>query len=716
MKAARRGALSLVLVACVGLCPAPASAQAQNGEFVVNDYTSGNQGQSSVAADADGRFVVAWASPGSGIDLKARRFGPLGQPLGPEFLLSANDSGNQVRVKLAARPDGGFVAVWSGQGPPGETGVFARLFDANGTPLGPEFAVQAAPPAGGRPVVSVDGTGGFVVAWRTYPGGGANVLARRFTAAGTPVGGDIAVGSSTSFAAIDVGVAANTGGDFVVAWNNTINRIAARRFDAGGAPVDVQFQVNGSTAGTSIVYPRVAADPDGGFVVAWSRNDNPPPPPAPQIFNDYVFARSYDAAGVPRGSEFLAGTSHGILRALAPDANGTFVVAWHTSYVLTPGDPGVRAQRFDRAGRAVGPPFALNVLVHDDREPALAIDPLGNLVASWDASGMDGSGSAVLARRFRALHAASVLVDPAAAGTSDGNSVLEPGESVIVAPAWRNATQDAETITGSFSGFTGPTQPGVTYAIVDPAASYATVAAGDTRRCSDAGGDCYVLALGQSQARPLTHWDTTVSETLTPATTFPRVWTLHVGDSFSDVARTSPFYPFVEALLHRGVTAGCGSGAYCPAASTAREQMAVFLLLSKEGPAYLPPICTAPGQFFDVPVTSPFCRWIEELSRRGVTTGCGGGNYCPAAPVTRQEMAVFVLRTLDPALVPPACTVPVFNDVPASFPTCRWVEELARRGVVSGCGGGAYCPEAPVTREQMSVFLSVTFGLTIYGL
>src|SRR5688572_29121199 len=40
---------------------------------------------------------------------------------------------------------------------------------------------------------------------------------------------------------------------------------------------------------------------------------------------------------------------------------------------------------------------------------------------------------------------------------------------------------------------------------------------------------------------------------------------------------SSLFYPFVEALLHRGVTAGCGSGAYCPGASTAREQMAVFL-------------------------------------------------------------------------------------------------------------------------------------------
>ena len=52
--------------------------------------------------------------------------------------------------------------------------------------------------------------------------------------------------------------------------------------------------------------------------------------------------------------------------------------------------------------------------------------------------------------------------------------------------------------------------------------------------------------------------------------------------------------------------------------------------------------------------------------------------------------------------------------MPASSPFCRWIEELARRGVVAGCGGGNYCPSAAVTREQMAVFLAVTFGLTLY--
>jgi hypothetical protein len=78
-------------------------------------------------------------------------------------------------------------------------------------------------------------------------------------------------------------------------------------------------------------------------------------------------------------------------------------------------------------------------------------------------------------------------------------------------------------------------------------------------------------------------------------------------------------------------------------------------------------------------------------------------------------MAVFVLRALDPTLDPPACIQPMFVDVPASSPFCRWIEELARRGVVTGCGGAGYCPAEPVTREQMAVFLSATFGLELYG-
>jgi cysteine-rich repeat protein len=303
----------------------------------------------------------------------------------------------------------------------------------------------------------------------------------------------------------------------------------------------------------------------------------------------------------------------------------------------------------------------------------------------------------------------ALVLDPAAGPSSDGNGVFEPGEQAEMRPSWRNVTSAPLTLTAALSNFqstaVGP------FTMPDAAAAYGPLAPGATASCA-ATGDCFRVALALAPTRPVTHWDATASE-VTVSYAFKN-WTVHVGNSFADVPKANPFYRFIETILHRGVTGGCTAINYCPAGSTTREAMAVFVLIAKDGPAANPPACGTPV-FNDVPASSPFCRWIEELVRRGVAGGCGNGNYCPSGVVTREAMSVFALRTLDPTLNPPACGTPMFNDVPASSPFCRWIEEMARRGIVSGCGGGAYCPAATVTREQMGVFLTVTFGLALYG-
>jgi hypothetical protein len=58
---------------------------------------------------------------------------------------------------------------------------------------------------------------------------------------------------------------------------------------------------------------------------------------------------------------------------------------------------------------------------------------------------------------------------------------------------------------------------------------------------------------------------------------------------------------------------------------------------------------------------------------------------------------------------------PTFTDVPCSSGFARWVDELALRGITAGCGGGKYCPATAVTRGQMAVFLTTTFALSMYG-
>jgi hypothetical protein len=291
---------------------------------------------------------------------------------------------------------------------------------------------------------------------------------------------------------------------------------------------------------------------------------------------------------------------------------------------------------------------------------------------------------------------------------SNVNGVWEPGETVAVEPAYLNNSTATVALTGTASTLTGPT--GASYGIVDGAASYGSLTSGTGGSCTSV-GDCYAVSVDAPTTRPTPHWDASLVELL--STGLSKTWTLHIGSSFADVPNTNPFYAFVEDIFHHGITGGCASGAYCPGQNVTRAQMAVFLLKAAHGPAFTPPACS--GVFADVPCPSLFANWIEELSSEGVTAGCGGGNYCPNDPVTRAQMAVFLLKAKHgSSYAPPAC-IGVFGDVPCPSPFADWIEELAAEGVTAGCGGGNYCPSSPNTRGQMAVFLAKTFGLLLYG-
>jgi len=182
---------------------------------------------------------------------------------------------------------------------------------------------------------------------------------------------------------------------------------------------------------------------------------------------------------------------------------------------------------------------------------------------------------------------------------------------------------------------------------------------------------------------------------------------------FLDVPDTNIFYAYVTRLVANGVTAGCGGGNYCVGASITRAQMAVFLLKGKLGVCYVPPPATG-GVFADVPADGFAAAWIEDLSARGITGGCGAGNYCPTSPVTRAQMAVFLLKTsLGTAYAPATASGTVFEDVPVGSFAADWIEDLSARNITAGCSASPslYCPSAPNTRGQMAVFITKTFRL-----
>jgi hypothetical protein len=152
---------------------------------------------------------------------------------------------------------------------------------------------------------------------------------------------------------------------------------------------------------------------------------------------------------------------------------------------------------------------------------------------------------------------------------------------------------------------------------------------------------------------------------------------------------------------------------YCPEQSVTRAQMAVFLLRGRYGSSYTPPPVGSGTGFGDVPADYWSAAFIKQLAAEGITSGCGGGNYCPEQPVTRAQMAVFLLKAKYGAgyTPPPVGSGTGFGDVPPDYWAGAFIKQLVAEAITAGCGSGNYCPEQSVTRAQMAVFLVKTFNL-----
>ncbi|HEX4440831.1 MAG TPA: right-handed parallel beta-helix repeat-containing protein [Thermoanaerobaculia bacterium] len=156
------------------------------------------------------------------------------------------------------------------------------------------------------------------------------------------------------------------------------------------------------------------------------------------------------------------------------------------------------------------------------------------------------------------------------------------------------------------------------------------------------------------------------------------------------------------------ITAGQGSRQIVFDAASPGTTMACTVTESAGG--CLSPVAATSIQvdFLDIPPANAFHSYIIAVARNGVTAGCGGGNYCGTSPITRAQMAVFLLKAEHgSSYTPPVCQG-AFADVPCPSTFANWIEQLAAEGVTGGCGGGNYCPTNGVTRSQMAVFLLKT--------
>ena len=690
-------------------------------EVLVNTSDPDYQLCNDVALGEDGEFVVAWSEYVPGGEILGRRYDRLSAPLDAPFPVNADTTNDQTEASIAKDAEGRFVAVWMDEG----TAIWGRRFAADGTPLGGNFQVNTSTPLNAtNPHVASDPSGNFVVAWTSITVGGAEVMARRFDSHGAPLADEFPVNVFTPGFQTASGISRSAAG-FVVSWAGTGDAtdtgIFARLFDPLGVPLTGDLVVHTTTT-EDPRRPDVAMNANGDFVVVWDDGAG----------TYAVSGRRWSFAGTPASDAFAI--SESTLDARDPrvssDSAGNFIVSWIGTFdppEVSGGPsaaaglptPVVTARLYDIGGFAVSVPFMVSDYTSDFKFRArVSLIDDASFVLSWTSSA--GKGANEILSRMSGAHAApAISVDvPITIGSSPSgggggsafNGVFEPGETVIPYTAWTNETGgDVNSVSGTSPLFTGP--PGADYTLNDNTASYGTLSAGQTASCIL---DCYSVTVSDPVTRPEGHWDALLQETLNLS--LPHTWVLHIGESFADVPTDNQFYRFIETLFHNGVTGGCVGG-YCPTNPVTRAQMAVFLLKAKFGSAHLPPPCTG-TVFTDVPCSgNPFDPWIEELAGLQITGGCGGGNYCPNNTVTRQQMAVFLLKALEGSgYVPPGCTG-VFEDVACPSQFADWIEELADRAITGGCSvtPALYCPTNPNNRGQMAVFLVKTFGLVLYG-
>lgn len=376
-------------------------------EFLVNTYTTSYQNDSAVAVDANGNFLIAWTSylqDGSSNGIYAQRFDQAGVAQGTEFLINSFTTGLQAGAAVAMAADGRFVVSWSSQGQDGGgLGVYARRFDAAGVAQGDDFRVNTYTTGHQfAPTVAMDPGGNFVIAWQSLSqdGSGYGVFAQRYDAAGVAQGTEFRVNGYTLSSQRFASIAMDAVGDFVVAWTSEgqdafLGGIYARRFAANGTAQGTEFRVNTVTSGDQR-YPKVARDAAGRFAIAWESNNQ-------DGSGNGLFAQRYDASGVAQGPEFrvnsfTTGTQRSV--ALALNVGGDLLATWE-SFGQDGSGYGVYARRFSAAGTPLGTEFKVNIFTTGFQgDAAIAVDSKGNFLIAWNSNTQDGDLLGVYAQRF----------------------------------------------------------------------------------------------------------------------------------------------------------------------------------------------------------------------------------------------------------------------------------------------------------------------------
>ncbi|MDB5772902.1 MAG: tandem-95 repeat protein, partial [Burkholderia sp.] len=388
-------------------------------EARVNTTTAGGQSNAAVAIAPDGSFVVTWAS-GGGLDgedsgIFLQRYDAVGNRLGAEVQVNTDFAEEQISPSVGMDANGGFVVTWasdSGNGADDDGwSIRAQRFSADGSKAGVEFVVNKGIKGDqDQPVVSVAADGQFVIAWRSDASSGSDIYVRHFDANGVALRSDVLVVNSDGSQA-NPAIAINSDGSYVVAWQSNKGgsgkSIFAQRFNSDDSRLGAEFRVNTYDINDQ-TRPTVATDGNGAFVIAWTSTDQ-------DGSGDGVYAQLFASDGTKAGSEFRVNTytnNDQDLPAAAMDGNGSFIISWSSRKQDDPASTGIYAQRYSPDGAATGAPVLVNSTVAGRQDsPAVAMNSRGDTVIAWDGNGAADRSGIFMAAYVAANVAPSAKLD-----------------------------------------------------------------------------------------------------------------------------------------------------------------------------------------------------------------------------------------------------------------------------------------------------------------
>ena len=373
-----------------------------NTQTVGDQVTFGQARASAVAVDRDGDYVAVLSSEesaGDGFDVYGQLFDSAGTPVGSEFRVNEMTEAQQKFAAVAMDDDGDFVVTWSSLWQDGSLyGIYARRYDAAGTPLGSEFRVNETTSNNQNfSAVAMDADGDFTIAWTSsdQDGDRTGVFARRYDADGTALTDEIAVNTTTAGNQRHPVIGSDSVGGTVIAWTSdgqdgSSGGIFAQRLASDGSLIGDEFQVNSTTDGNQQL-PSVAVSSGGNFLVAWQGFD----------LTDgewKTYAQAFDSNATAVGTESVAGSGRHVSATIGDV--GDYVIAWEGTSSSDPTRKEIHVQHFDPLGTPDGTAMAYRTLEASLTAPSIALHG-DEAIVLWTANRDDGLGSDVYGQRIQ---------------------------------------------------------------------------------------------------------------------------------------------------------------------------------------------------------------------------------------------------------------------------------------------------------------------------